>query len=100
MTLAAQRGHDLMSRITAVSLPFELIQQILGRSGWGRVKIGPQADYEIIALLIRSVEPLEGVISVSQVGIELSNAVRRRVAGFALCLASVDRLPSCALPTC
>src|SRR5437868_4684674 len=62
------------------------------RIGTQRVEqeIGFQTDQVEIALLISSVEPFESLIFVSQVGIELSNFVSRRVAGLALSLSDFN----------
>src|SRR5438094_3555862 len=72
------------------------------RIGTQRVEqeIGFQTDQVEIALLISSVEPFESLIFVSQVGIELSNFVSRRVAGLGLSLSEFNAFSQSALPAC
>src|SRR5438094_786542 len=81
------------------NLPHQLSKS---RIGTQRVEqeIGVQTDQVEIALLISSGEPFESLIFVSQVGIELSNFVSRRVAGLALSLSDFNAFSQSALPAC
>src|SRR5437879_3672160 len=63
------------------------------------MKIGPEANHELIVLLKGDVKPLKGVLIISEVGVEGANLIGRYIAALPLRLQEFNGSTQGAFPT-